>query len=209
MAATANDLDAAVVRGRHESTLAKHEGALRCTRVVVQAKNRVARKAFEQTIGNHLLRTAVLARLFGRLKHQVHRALELPCFGQLLRGPHQHGRVAIVAAGVHGACMGTGIGPAGFFLNGQGVHVGAQGNAPARTVLQRGHQAMLAHMARDAVAPAFQPVTHPLRGGFFLKRQLRKFVQVLACFAQRGLGIEQVRDLAKTGVTSVHFRLSA
>jgi len=32
---------------------------------------------------------------------------------------------------------------------------------------------------------------------------------VLARFAQRGLGLKQVRDLAKTGVTSVHCRLSA
>ena len=209
MAATANDLDAASVRGRHESALAKHEGALRCTGVVVHAKNRITRKALEQTIGNHLLCTTVFAGLFGRLEHQVHRALKLPRFGQLLRRPHQHGRVAIVTTSVHGACMGTGIGPAGFFVNGQGVHVGAQGNASARAVFQRGHQAMPADVAGDAVAPAFQAVTHPLRGGFFLKRQLGKFVQVLARFAQRRLGLEQVRDLAKTGVTSVHCRLSA
>ena len=208
MAATSNDLDAAVVRGRHESALAKHESALRCTGMVVHAKNCVAGKALEQTIGNHLLCAAVLAGLFGRLKHQVHRALKLPRFGQLLRGPHQHGRVAIVTAGVHGACMGTGIGPAGFFMNRQSVHVGAQGNAAAFAVAQRGHQTVPAHMARDEVAPALQSVPHPLCGGFFLKRQLRKLVQVLARFAQRGLGIEQVRDLAKTGVTSVHCRLS-
>ena len=177
--------------------------------MVVHAKNRVARKAIKQTIGNHLLGTAVFTCLFGRLKNQVHRALKLPRFGQLLRCPHEHGRVAIMTTSVHGACMGTGIGPAGFFVNGQGVHVGAQGNAPAGAILQRGHQAMSAHIARDAVAPALQPVTHPLGGGFFLKRQLRKLVQVLTRFAQRGFGLEQIRDLAKTGVTSVHFRLSA
>jgi len=85
----------------------------------------------------------------------MHRALKLPRFGQLLRRPHQHGRVAIVTTSVHGACMGTGIGPAGFFVDRQGVHVGAQGNAPARAVFQRGHQAMPAHVAGDSVAPAF------------------------------------------------------
>jgi hypothetical protein len=68
---------------------------------------------------------------------------------------------------------------------------------------------MPAYIACDAVAPTLQAITHPLGCGFFLKRQLGKFVQVLARFAQRGLGPKQVRDLAKTGVTSVHFRLSA
>jgi hypothetical protein len=208
MATTANHLDAAGVRGRHERPLAEHEGALRRARVVVHAKNRVTGKALEQAIGNHLLRTAVFTGLFGRLKHQVHRALKLPRFGQLLRGPHQHGRMAIVTTGVHGARMGAGIGLAGFFVDWQGVHVGTQGNAPAFSVAQRGHQAMPAHVAGDAVTPAFEPVPHPLRGGLFLKRQFRKFVQVLACFTQRGLGLEQVRDLAKTGVACVHFRLS-
>ena len=80
-------------------------------------------------------------------------ALEIFSFGQLLGSTQQHGCVAIMPTGVHGASMFAGIGLLGFFLNGQRVHVGAQRNATAVAVFQSGHQTMTTHIARHLIAP--------------------------------------------------------
>ena len=71
MAAAALDADEDAVGGGHEGAAAEHECADRIARVVVQAEDRIAREAVEQSIRDHPLRTAVLARLLGRLEHEV------------------------------------------------------------------------------------------------------------------------------------------
>ena len=72
--------------------------------------------------------------------------------------------MAIMSAGMHGARMLAGIRFLGFFLNGQGVHVGAQSNALAFAIFQSGHQSMTAHIACHFIAPGLQLVANPLRG---------------------------------------------
>ena len=130
--------------------------------MVVNAKNSITRKALKQAIGNHLLRATVLAGLFGGLKNQVNRALEILGFGQLLGRTQQHGGVAIMATGMHGAGMLTGIWFLGFLLDGQGIHVCAQSDALAFPIFQSGHQTMTADIARDLIAPGLQFVAYPL-----------------------------------------------
>ena len=132
--------------------------------MVVNAKNRITRKALKQAVSNHLLGATVLASLLRRLKNQVNSALEVFGFGQLLGRSQQHGGVAIMSAGMHGARMLAGIRFLGFFLNGQGVHVGAQCNALAFAIFQSGHQPMTAHIACHLIAPGLQLVANPLRG---------------------------------------------
>ena len=94
----------------------------------------------------------------------MNRALEVFGFGQLLGRSQQHGGVAIMAAGMHGARMLAGIRFLGFFLNGQGIHVGAQSDAFAFAIFQSGHQTMPTHIACHLIAPGLQLVANPLRG---------------------------------------------
>ena len=130
--------------------------------MVVNAKNSITRKALKQAIGNHLLRATVLASLFRRLKNQMNSTFEIFGFGQLLGRTQQHGGVAIMATGMHGAGMLTGIWFLGFLLDGQGIHVCAQSNALAFAIFQSGHQPMTTHIARHLIAPGLQFVANPL-----------------------------------------------
>jgi hypothetical protein len=118
------------------------------------------------------------------LKNQVNRALEIFGFGQLLRSAQQHGGMPVVAARMHGACVFTRIGLLRFLLDGQGVHVCADGDAFAFTIFQCGHQAMATHIAGDVITPALQLIGHPLRGRFLLERKLRETVQMSPGLAQ-------------------------
>ena len=52
----------------------------------------------------------------------------------------QNGHMAVVAAGVHDAGMGGGVGCSGFFGNGQGVHIRAEGNCLGLAEVKPGAQ---------------------------------------------------------------------
>jgi hypothetical protein len=71
--------------------------------MVVNAENGVAWKAFEQSVGNHALSSAVFASLFGGLKDQVNSPRKVSGSSKMARRAQQHGRVAVVATGVHHA----------------------------------------------------------------------------------------------------------
>jgi hypothetical protein len=87
--------------------------------------------------------------------------------------------VAVVAAGVHHARVAAGVGQAGGFNNGQGVHVGAQAQAfGPRAALQLAHHAGAAQAACDAVAPLGQAFGDQLAGAELLETQLGVAVDV-------------------------------
>ena len=73
---------------------------------------------------------AAAAALLGGLEQELHADRQV---GQPLlhdgRGREQCGRVAVVAAGVHPAGVGAGVGEAGPLLDRQGVDVGPEGDA--------------------------------------------------------------------------------
>ena len=69
--------------------------------MVVQAEDRIAGEALEQTVGDHRLGAADLARLLGRLEDQRYRAIEAAGAGKILGRAQQHRRVPVMAAGVH------------------------------------------------------------------------------------------------------------
>ncbi|KAG0771037.1 hypothetical protein G6F22_016846 [Rhizopus arrhizus] len=100
--------DGHVVRGRHDGVA----GILR-----------------EQPVFHHALGAA--QAFFGGLEDQVERAVEFAVPGQVVRRRQQHGRVAIVAAGMHDAFVAAGVVQTRGFLDRQGVHVGAQPQALA------------------------------------------------------------------------------
>jgi hypothetical protein len=91
---------------------------------VVHAVDRIDRKAGEQAVLDHLLAAAFV--LLGGLKDEVDGAVEIPCLGKIARGPEQHRRVAVMAAGMHDALMRRGVRAAGLLLDRQRIHVGAQ-----------------------------------------------------------------------------------
>jgi hypothetical protein len=205
MAAAATNRDLRGVGCRHERPRSEQERAGRYAGMVVHAEDRVAGKALEQSIGDHLLRTAVLAGFLGWLEHQVHGAREVARLRELLRGAEQHRRVAVVAAGVHHAGNSARPRLAGFLGDGQRVHVGPDRHAaPTIVDLQRADDAIAADVARDFPSPAFEARGHQFRCDGFLEGQLGTAVQLVARIAQRFGGVEQVGELAVRGVAGVH-----
>ena len=93
----------------------------------------------------------------------------------------QHGGVAIVPAGVHQTCLDTGVGQAGGFLNGQGVHVSPQAQL-ARTIaaLELTHHTRATQAARDGIAPARQALGHQIAGAKLLKTDFWVLMDVAA-----------------------------
>ena len=173
------------VARRHERTAAEHEGPGRITRMIVQAEDRVARKALEQAVFDHAFGAAVRADFFGGLKHQMHRAVEAARAGQMTGCAEQHRRMAIVAACVHPAWLAAGVGQAGLLVDRQSVHVGAYGDrARTRTGLERRHHARAAEAARDGIAPAFQALCNEVRGLELLIGQFRVAMKMVADTAQ-------------------------
>ena len=66
---------------------------------VVHAVDGIHGKLAEQAVCYHFARAG--AAFFGRLEDQVHGAVEMAVLRQVMGGTEQHGRVAVVAAGVH------------------------------------------------------------------------------------------------------------
>jgi hypothetical protein len=210
MPAAAVDGDVRRVAGGHEGPAAEAEIAGRHARVVVQAEDGVARKALEQAVFDHALRATAQPGFFGRLEHQVHRAAEVARARQLLRRAQQHGGVAVVAAGMHHAGVAAGVGLAGGFGDGQGVHVGAHGHAARARAprAQRAHHAVAADAACHRPAPVAQVARHQRGRVRFLERQFRVLVDVLPRRRQEPGIAGQVAQLAKAAQTGVHRQVS-
>jgi hypothetical protein len=106
------------VARRHQRALIQRKVArlaLVAQREVVQRKHRLAGKAFEQAVLDHLQR-AGLAHLLGRLEDEVHRAAEVAGLRQVPGRRQQHGGVAVVPAGVHAPIVRGAVGEVVFFL---------------------------------------------------------------------------------------------
>ena len=80
-------------------------------RHVVQAVDLLDAEALHQPVLDHL--AAAAAAFLGRLEDDDGGAVEVPGLGEVLRGAEQHRGVAVVAAGVHRAGGGRGVGEAG------------------------------------------------------------------------------------------------
>ena len=90
----------------------------------MQAEHPLGREALEQVIVDHLPTAA--ATLLGRLEEQVGGTGEVASFGQIARGTEKHGRVPVMAAGMHATGRARRPRRAGGLLDRQGVHVRAQ-----------------------------------------------------------------------------------
>jgi hypothetical protein len=120
----------------------------------MQPERRLRMILVEHALFQHERGPALLAlrrTLFGRLKQEQHIALQLAAhFHQNIRHPHEHGRVRIVAAGVHHPHCFTSIGGGrmgherylGLLGDRQRVHVRAQRHRrPGLAALEKPHHA--------------------------------------------------------------------
>ena len=129
----------------------------------MHAVDGVDREAGEEPLLDHRLAAALA--LLGRLEDHVHRPGEVRLFGEAAGGAEQHGRVPVVAAGVHLAGNGRAIVAAGRLLDVERVEVGAQADRPlARAIaLDRADDAGLGDPFGDLDPPAAQRVGDELR----------------------------------------------
>ena len=156
----------------------------------MQPVDRVARETIEQPIRQHGERAA--SAFLGGLEDQVQGAAEIGVLGEVPSGTEQHCGVAVVAAGMHLAGNGRGVGRAGLFVDRQGIHVGAQPDgALARTPPDDGtHHARSADPLCDRDAPFAQLVRDQGGGAGFLQ-------------AEFGVGVDVAPDGGELGVMDV------
>ena len=147
---------------------------------VVQPIDLVAGKFLEQPILDHGAGAA--EAFFGRLKDEMHGAVEIPGLREIARGAEQHGGMAVMAAAVEAAGNGRAPFQVGVFLHRQRVHVGAQANALATAAfaLEHADHAGAAEAAMYLDAPLGQFVGHDAGRPDFLEADFGMGVQVPA-----------------------------
>ena len=116
----------------------------------MQAIDLLERESLHQPVGQHGERT--LAPFLGGLEDEAHGAVESAFLGEQLCGPEQHGRVAVMAAGVHRAGILRTIALRTLFGDAQGIHVGPERDCPiAAAAFERADDARAAHALGDLV----------------------------------------------------------
>jgi len=174
---------------------------------VVHAKDRVHREQLEQAIVDHLARAT--ATLLGRLEDQVDGAVEVAMTGQVLGGGQQHGRVAIVAAGMHPAAVHAGVSKRVPLRHRQRVNVRTQADrTSAAAAFDDAHDPGLAQPPMHRNAPSGQCVGDQIRGALLLETQfgVGMYVAPQRC-DRRGIGqdrCDQLRVEALHGNCCIH-----
>ena len=136
VAAAALDGDGEFGGRRHDRARADGELADRQARHVVHAEHLVDAEALHHAVLDHLV--AAAAAFLGRLEDDRHRAGEIARLGEIFGGAEQHRGVAVMAAGMHLAGDGRGVGLAGDLGDRQRVHVGAQADGAGLRPCGRG-----------------------------------------------------------------------
>ncbi len=179
VAAFAFDRDLDVVGRRHHRAGADGEFADRQARIIVHAVDFIDAEAAHQAVLDH--RQPAAAALLRRLEDDHGGAGEIACLGQIFGGAEQHRGVAVMAAGMHLARHRRFVRQAGFLLERQRVHVGAQpddlfaGLAAADDADDAGP----ADAGYDFVAAkALQKVRHRARRAVHVELQLRMGVNI-------------------------------
>ncbi len=196
--------DLELVARRHDRPRAGGEFAYFIARPVVHAKHRLHREFVKQTVLDHLARAA--ATFFSGLKDEVHGAIKISVFRQVLGCRQQHGGVAVMAAGVHLAGMLAGVAESVELLHRQRIHVGAQANGTRRgTALDDAHNTRGAHAAVQRNAPPGQLAGHQVSGAGLFKTQLGVGVNVAAKAGNTGcLGHDGINNFHGVSCAQVY-----
>jgi hypothetical protein len=147
--------------------------------MIVHAEHGVAGKALEQLVLEHRLRAA--KAFLGRLKDEVHGAVEIARLGKVTRGAEQHRGVAVMAAGVHHARLRRLVGYVVRLEDRQRIHVGAQADRDrAVAFAQHADNAGPADAAMHLDAERFELPGHDVGGAMLGKPDLGIGVEVAA-----------------------------
>ena len=177
MAALALDHDVEKNRAGHDRAWADGELPNRQAGAVMQPIDRIAGEAIKQPIRQHGLSAA--APFFRRLENEMHRAVEIACFGQITRGGQQHGGMPIMPTAMHLALNAGFMREAIGFRHGQRIHIRAQPKpALAVPVPQHAHNAGLANAAMHLNPPGSEAFGHQRAGPHFLKPQFRMGMEI-------------------------------
>src|SRR6267378_3588987 len=180
MRAIAVDGDVEEVGARHGGPRQNRDLAMVQIGRVVQPIDLIAGKFLEQAVLDHGAGAA--EAFFGRLKDEMHGAVEIPGLREIARGAEQHGGVAVMAAAVEAAGNGRAPFQVGILFHRQRVHVGAQANALAAAAfaLEHADHAGAAEAAMYLDAPLGQLVGHDAGGPDFLEADFGMGVQIPA-----------------------------
>ena len=167
-AAAQRDVERAA--GGHDGAAGQSECAGRHAGPVVHAEHGLHGELFEQAVLDHAACAA--AGFFGGLEDDVHDPVEIAVLRQVPCGRQQHGGVAVMAAGVHGAGVAAGVCKGVGFRHGQGVHVGTQTQGPAGTASgDAADHAGFTQAAVDLDSPGFQQASDGVGRADFLEGQ--------------------------------------
>ena len=145
----------------------------------MEAELRFHRKTLEEAVVDHRRRAALA--LLGRLEQKINGAVELGIAAQVGRRPQQHGRVAVVATGMHPAGVARVVVKIVFLLDRQRVHVGTQADGSrTRAGAQHTDHSGLADAAVGFDAQRFEPRGHQRGGAMLLESEFRMGMDVAA-----------------------------
>ena len=179
VAAMAGDLDFEAIGAGHHRTFGHADAAGGQAGPVVQAEHHVHREALEQPLLDHDPPAAFM--LLRRLENEIHGAVEVAQPAQRLGRAEKHCRMAVVAAGVHPAVVRRMVRKGIQFLQGQGVHVGAQADrAPAAAAGKLGHHTGAGYPAMDLEAESLEIIGDLLRGSLLVEGQFRMGMDIAA-----------------------------
>ena len=155
---------------------------------IVHSIDEGSREAIEKPVVDHRLATA--AALFGRLEDDGDRAGKAPRLGEAPRCAQQHGRMPVMAAGMHEAGALRGIGQAGFLDDRESVHIGAKaddGPAGSAAPMDQPDDAGAPQARVNLVAAEFpQLVGDESRRLLNVVEKLRRLMEMLAPLCEFG-----------------------
>jgi hypothetical protein len=129
MAAEPFDVDVDTIRRGEQRPGPDSEGADRQAGRVVHPVDFLDPEPLHQAVPHHL--AAAAAPLLRRLENHHRRAGEIAGLGEIFGRAEQHGRVPVMAAGVHLAGRRGAVRQVGLLGDRQRVHVGAQSDHPS------------------------------------------------------------------------------
>ena len=145
----------------------------------MHAVNRVRREALEQAILHHGASAALV--LLRRLEDEINRAVEIARLGEVFRRAQQHGRVPVMAAGMHLAGIAGPVFETVRLLDVERVHVGPDGDGALAVALsaQHGDDARLRDARVHGVHAEFLQLVRDEGGGAqLLERRFRIHVEL-------------------------------
>ena len=207
MTALTGQIDRKGICRRHDRPRRGVKPAKLQTRCIVDRVDLIDVKAVHHPFLHHHL--AAAAGFLGRLEQQGHAAFEVAGLSQVFGRPQQHRRMTVMAAGMHLARMGAGVGHAGFFGDGQRIHIRTQAHrGPLALTIDDRDDAGLGDPLVQLIDAEFAQTRRDIgRGLMALQPQFGDRVQMLAPFGHIGTEIGDAVD-NRHGVDSLAKKMN-